>query len=91
MLLLFDRERVKDNQGWREKERERGSERGREGERERPGRETEKEVPGVVSEGAGVWRGGLSFTVRACVCAGACVRACVQIHTSKSWRRCCSR
>ena len=35
MLLLFDRERVKDNQGWREKERERGSERGRVGERER--------------------------------------------------------
>jgi hypothetical protein len=44
VLLLFDRERVKDNQGWREKERERGSERGRQSERERPGRETEKET-----------------------------------------------
>jgi hypothetical protein len=44
MLLLFDRERVKDNQGWREKKRGRERETGRERGRERPGRETEKET-----------------------------------------------
>jgi hypothetical protein len=40
VLLLCDRERVKDNQGWREKEWEGEREKGREGERER-GRERE--------------------------------------------------
>ena len=58
MLLLFDRERVKDNQGWREKKRERGSERGREGDRggrqrkrqeTKRGRKREREV-GAIKE-----------------------------------------